>query len=339
MLQPTLIIAEAGVNHNGNLSLAKELIVAAAEAGADFVKFQTFKAEKIVSRSAQQAAYQIKNSGENSGQFAMLKKLELDIEAHNILIEEATKNDIKFLSTAFDLESIELLEELQPHLWKIPSGEITNLPYLQSIGRRKQDIIMSTGMCTLQEVAEALNVLVDSGAKKEQITILHCNTEYPTPFIDVNLRAMQTLAEEFQVNIGYSDHTLGIEVPVAAVAMGATCIEKHFTLSRTMPGPDHKASLEPKELTEMVSMIRNIELALGSTEKKPSPSEQKNIAIARKSIHLHKDIPTGKKIEADDLIMLRPGDGISPMSMKDIIGKELKESRPSGHKLSLEDIV
>lgn len=339
MLQPTLIIAEAGVNHNGNLSLAKELIVAAAEAGADFVKFQTFKAEKIVSKSAQQAAYQIKNSGENSGQFAMLKKLELDIEAHNILIEEASKNDIKFLSTAFDLESIELLEGLHPHLWKIPSGEITNLPYLQSIGKRKQDIIMSTGMCTLQEVAEALEVLLEAGAKKEQISILHCNTEYPTPLIDVNLRAMQTLATEFQVKIGYSDHTLGIEVPVAAVAMGATCIEKHFTLSRTMPGPDHKASLEPKELTEMVSMIRNIELALGSKEKKPSPSEQKNIAIARKSIHLQRDIPIGKKIEPEDLIMLRPGDGISPMKMKDVIGKELKESKPSGHKLSLADIV
>jgi len=338
MQQPTLIIAEAGVNHNGNLDLARQLVVAAAQAGADFVKFQTFKAEKIVSKQAQQADYQIKNTGEGNGQFDMLKKLELNVEAHQILIEEANKNGIKFLSTAFDLESIELLEELKPELWKIPSGEITNLPYLQSIGKRKQPIIMSTGMCTMAEIEEALQVLLEAGAKREQLSILHCNTEYPTPMGDVHLRAMKSIAESFQVKVGYSDHTLGIEVPVAAVALGASVIEKHFTLDRTMPGPDHKASLEPKEMTEMIRMIRNIEQALGTSEKKPSPSEIKNIAVARKSIHLNQDTPEGKKLQASDLIMLRPGDGISPMRLGAIIGKELKKSRPAGHKLSLQDI-
>lgn len=338
-MQPTLIIAEAGVNHNGNISLAKELVMAAAEAGADYVKFQTFKAEKIVSKKAQQASYQIKNAGDSGGQFEMLKKLELDLDSHHLLMEEAEKNGIKFLSTAFDLESIEMLDKLDLGLWKIPSGEITNLPYLESIGKRTAPIVMSTGMSNLEEIEDALNILYAAGANKDQITVLHCNTEYPTPMKDVNLRAMSTIAGKFDIAVGYSDHTLGIEVPVAAVALGAICIEKHFTLSRTMPGPDHKASLEPKELNEMVAMIRNIEQALGSDEKVPSPSEEKNISIARKSVHLSKNLEEGKVLEASDLIMLRPGDGISPMKLDELIGKKINKSLLAGHKLSLSDLA
>lgn len=336
-MQPTLIIAEAGVNHNGDLTLAKELIAAAATAGADYVKFQTFKAEKIVSKQAKQAEYQVKNIGESSGQFEMLKKLELDVDAHHLLMEEADKQGIKFLSTAFDLDSIDLLAELNLGLWKIPSGEITNLPYLAKIAAQGEPIVISTGMSTLEEVGAAIDILLAQGASKEKLWVLHCNTEYPTPMKDVHLRAMYQIRDSFGIRVGYSDHTLGIEVPVAAVAMGATCVEKHFTLDRNMKGPDHKASLEPEELTQMVRMIRNIELALGNEEKKPSPSEKKNIPIVRKSIHLKHDLPAGKSLDAEDLIMLRPGDGISPMQLHDLVGKKLNHPLKSGHKLAVQD--
>ncbi|MDW3647066.1 MAG: N-acetylneuraminate synthase [Bacteroidia bacterium] len=336
-MQPTLIIAEAGVNHNGDLNLAKELIAAAAMAGADYVKFQTFKAEKIVSKKAKQAEYQVKNIGESSGQFEMLKKLELDVDAHHILMEEADRLGIKFLSTAFDLDSIDLLAELDLGLWKIPSGEITNLPYLRKIAFQQEPTVISTGMSTLEEVGAAIEILLAHGASREKLWVLHCNTEYPTPMKDVHLRAMYQIQETFGIKVGYSDHTLGIEVPVAAVAMGATCIEKHFTLDRNMQGPDHKASLEPDELNQMISMIRNIELALGEKEKKPSPSEKKNITIVRKSIHLKHDLPAGTSLTAEDLIMLRPGDGISPMKLEDLLGKELRHPLKSGHKLAIQD--
>ncbi len=318
----TIIIAEAGVNHNGSIELAKKLIDIAAEAGADFVKFQTFKAETLVTQTADKAEYQkgITNTGES--QFEMIKKLELDRKTHEELIDYCKQIDIQFLSTAFDNDSIDLLDELNIPLFKIPSGEITNLPYLRHIGKMGKPIIMSTGMSTLDEVYNALNILIESGAEKEQITILHCNTEYPTPMEDVNLKAMLTIKDELGVKIGYSDHTLGIEVPIAAVAMGATVIEKHFTLGRNMPGPDHAASLEPNELREMVTIIRNIEKAMGDGIKKPSPSEIKNIPIARKSIVAKKPIKKDQLFSEENLTVKRPGTGISPMEWDAVIGKK-----------------
>jgi len=317
----TIIIAEAGVNHNGSIELAEKLIDVAAETGADFVKFQTFKAEKLVTQTADKAEYQKEITDTGESQFQMIKKLELDRKIHEELIDHCKQIDIQFLSTAFDHDSIDLLDELNIPLFKIPSSEITNLPYLRHIGKMGKPIIMSTGMSSLEEVRDALNVLIESGAEKEQITILHCNTEYPTPMKDVNLKAMLTIKDEMGVNIGYSDHTLGIEVPIAAVAMGATVIEKHFTLDRNMPGPDHAASLEPEELKAMVTAIRNIEKAMGDGEKKLSLSETKNIAVARKSIVAKTSIKKGELFTEENLTVKRPGTGISPMGWDTVIGK------------------
>ena len=320
-MKRTLIIAEAGVNHNGDINLAKKLIDAAAIAGADYVKFQTFKAENLVQKKAKKAAYQIDNTGNDDSQFKMLKKLELTYENHSILIDYCKTKSIKFLSTAFDFESIEFLKD-KLDFYKIPSGEITNLPYLEKVAKLGLSIVMSTGMATMQEVKEAFNVLIENGIKKENITILHCNTEYPTPMEDVNLTAMLSIKKEIGVEIGYSDHTLGIEIPIAAVALGATVIEKHFTLDRTMEGPDHIASLEPKELKAMVTAIRNIEVALGNGIKTPSKSEQKNIAIARKSIVASTNISKGDIFTEKNITVKRPGSGISAMKWYDVLGTE-----------------
>ena len=317
----TIIIAEAGVNHNGSLELAKQLVDRAVEAGADYIKFQTFKAANLVTKSAQQADYQKKNiGGGDSSQYQMLKKLELSQEEHWELIDYCQQRGIHFFSTAFDFDSIEFLDSLHLNLWKIPSGEITNYPYIKQIAQRQGDVILSTGMSTAEDIQNAVGVLLKWGKTKDQITILHCNTEYPTPFKDVNLLAMQSIAKQFGTKVGYSDHTRGIEVPIAAVALGATVIEKHFTLDRNMPGPDHKASLEPDELKAMVSAIRNIEKALGSSEKKVTDSERKNIAIARKSIVAAKDIRKGELLTEENLTVKRPGIGISPMRWEEVLG-------------------
>lgn len=328
-----LIIAEAGVNHNGDLEMAKCLVDAAVEAGADIVKFQTFKSELLIAPNATKAAYQEKSTGSGESQLEMVRKLELDRHAHAVLLEHCKKRGISFLSTPFDAESIVLLKEMGITIGKIPSGEVTNKSYLQAMAMAFPDLIMSTGMCSMHEVEEAMAVLEASGATRERITLLHCNTEYPTPMRDVNLRAMRTLADVFHTAVGYSDHTEGIEVPIAAVAMGASVIEKHFTLDRDLPGPDHRASLEPAELKAMVQGIRRITDALGTGIKAPSPSEQPNIAIARKSIHLRKAVAKGTALSSDDLIMLRPGDGISPMRVDEIIGRIVSGDLPSGHKL------
>jgi N,N'-diacetyllegionaminate synthase len=314
------IIAEAGVNHNGSIELAKRLIDAASESGADAVKFQTFKAEKLVSKNAQKAAYQKETTDADESQFDMIKKLELDLETHKELMSYCKKKGIMFLSTPFDLESVAMLDELGLQIFKIPSGEITNLPYLQAIGKLNKEVILSTGMATLDEVGDALKILQDAGTKKENITVLHANTMYPTPMEDVNLRAMLTIGKTFDVAFGYSDHTLGIEVDIAAAAMGATVIEKHFTLDKTMEGPDHKASLEPDELKAMVTAIRNIESALGDGVKKPSKSESPNIEVARKSIVASRHIKKGEMLNEENLTVKRPGNGISPMQWNKIVG-------------------
>ena len=321
----TLIIAEAGVNHNGNVTLAKKLIDAAAHAGADFVKFQTFKASALVSKAAAKADYQKRNTGDkDDSQFEMLEKLELDRSVYNELSQYSKSKGIQFLSSGFDEASIDLLDQLGMKFFKIPSGEITNKPYLQHIAYKGKPVIMSTGMSNMIEIKAALNVLTENGLNKEQIIVLHCNTEYPTPMEDVNLRAMLTIKNELGVKVGYSDHTLGIEIPIAAVALGATVIEKHFTLDRNLPGPDHRASLEPEELKAMVLAIRNVELALiGSGIKEPSESEKPNIQITRKSIHSNKKINAGTVLTAEHLIMKRPGTGISPMDIDRVIGKVL----------------
>lgn len=317
----TTIIAEAGINHNGSLGLAKKLIDVAFDAGADYVKFQTFKTEKVMTRAADKAEYQKNFTDKDETQFEMIKKLELNRAAHEILIQYCEKKGIRFLSTAFDHDSIELLAELNIPFYKIPSGEITNLPYLRHVGRIGKPIVMSTGMATLKEIQGAMNVLLEAGVKKDNLTILHCNTEYPTPMEDVNLNAMLTIRDKLGVKIGYSDHTLGIEIPVAAVAMGATMIEKHFTLNRSLPGPDHAASLDPDELKAMVSAIRNIEKAFGDGVKKPSPSETRNIPIARKSIVAKKHINKGERFTENNLAVKRPGSGILPMKWDVYIGK------------------
>ena len=336
MNRKTLIIAEAGVNHNGSLDLARQLIDVAAESGVDYVKFQTFKTEKLVSKKALKADYQVGNTGDGAeSQFDMIKKLELDQDTHATLIEYCAKKNVRFFSTAFDLDSIDLLEELGLPLYKVPSGEMTNLPYLRKIAGLGKPVILSTGMCNLADVEAAIRVMLDSGLSRDQLTVLHCNTEYPTPMADVNLKAMTTIGQAFGVNVGYSDHTLGIEVPIAAVAMGAVCIEKHFTLDRTMEGPDHRASLEPAELKAMVSAIRNIEVALGDGIKAPSASEKKNMAIARKSIHLAENLPAGHRLTESDLAMKRPGDGISPMNLSLVIGRSLATDLPAETKLDL----
>ncbi len=322
-MSKTLILAEAGVNHNGSIELAKKLVEKAKEAGVDYIKFQTFKASKLVTKAAKQAEYQQKNIGkEGDSQYQMLKKLELSPEEHEILIDYCHQLGIMFFSTAFDFDSIDYLYSLNLGLWKIPSGEVTNYPFLKRIAAYNEPTILSTGMCDMEDVRAAVNALYKNGLSKENLILLHCNTEYPTPFEDVNLKAMDALRQEFGVEVGYSDHTKGIEVPIAAVALGATVIEKHFTLDRNMEGPDHKASLEPEELKAMVSAIRNIEKAVGGDgTKHVSESEKKNIAIARKSIVAACDIMAGEVFSEQNLTVKRPGNGISPMKWDEIIGK------------------
>jgi N,N'-diacetyllegionaminate synthase len=318
----TLIIAEAGVNHNGNLQTAKKLIDVAAEAGVDYVKFQTFKTSHLVTKNAKRAEYQDKNTKDKDSQYEMLEKLELSEEMHRELIKYCEIQGVKFLSTGFDLESLEFLDNLRIPLFKIPSGEITNLPYLRKISSFKKPVVMSTGMADMKEVNDAFQVLLSEGLKKEDITIVHCNTEYPTPMEDVNLKAMNSIGKELEVNIGYSDHTLGIEVPIAAVALGATVIEKHFTLDRNLQGPDHRASLEPNELKSMVKAIRNIEKAIsGSGKKEPSNSELKNKDVARKSIIASRSIIKGEKFTKDNLSIKRPGNGLNPMLWDEVLGQ------------------
>ena len=339
-MNKTIIIAEAGVNHNGDIGTAKRLIDVASDAGADYVKFQTFKAERLVSPSAQKAKYQIKNDRNcDDSQLNMLKKLELSDADHKELISYCKSKNINFFSTAFDDEGISYLSSLNFDMFKIPSGELTNYPYLKAIAKTGLPVILSTGMANLDEIEKSINVLVSYGTKKSEITVLHCNTEYPTPMIDVNLKAMLTIKEELGVKIGYSDHTLGIEVPIAAVALGAEVIEKHFTLDRGLKGPDHKASLEPNELKEMVKSIRNIEKAIsGNGIKEASLSEKKNIDIARKSIHLSKDLTSGSIISEQDIISLRPGDGICTMNWESIIGKIVNKDLKKFTKLTLTDL-
>ena len=325
MSKRTIIIAEAGVNHNGSLERALSLVDCAAEAGVDFVKFQTFKAENIVNKEAQKADYQIKNTTSKAQtQFEMLKKLEMGNEWYPVLMKRCEEKGVRFLSTGFDTESIDFLDAIEVPFYKIPSGEITNKSYLRHIARKGKEIILSTGMAHLQEVKDAIEVIEKEGVDRNQITVLHCNTEYPTPMEDVNLLAMKHIAQELGVKVGYSDHTLGIEVPIAAVALGACVIEKHFTLDRNLPGPDHAASLEPEELKAMVSAIRNIEKAIGGTGvKEPSKSEKKNKVVARKSLHAARSLQRGCVIKQEDLIALRPGTGISPMEIDRIIGRVL----------------
>lgn len=317
----TFIIAEAGVNHNGSLAAAKKLVEAAAAAGVDAVKFQSFRAENLVTATAAKAEYQKETTGTGENQLEMLKRLELSDSDHVELIAHCRKTGIEFLSTPFDLQMVDLLRDLGQTTWKIPSGEITNLPHLRKIGALRQTVILSTGMATLEEIAAALAVLRGSGTPDERITVLHCTTEYPAPPEEVNLRAMQTLATAFpHVRVGYSDHTEGLAIPIAAVALGATLIEKHFTLDKTLPGPDHRASLEPQELTTMVAAIRVVERAMGSGEKKPTPSELRNRAIARKSIVAARDIPADAVFSAENLTCKRPGTGVSPMLWDSILG-------------------
>ena len=325
-MKRTLIIAEAGVNHNGDIAKAKALIDKGAEAGVDFVKFQTFKAGNLVTKQAKRAAYQDKNTQDNDSQYEMLKKLELSQAVHQELIDYCAQKGVQFLSTGFDFESLEFLAGLGITIAKIPSGEITNLPYLRKIATLFPEVILSTGMATITEIKDAVKVLTDNGVSKDKITILHCNTEYPTPMEDVNLKAMLHIQRELGVPVGYSDHTLGIEVPIAAVALGATVIEKHFTLDKTLPGPDHKASLEPEELKAMVMAIRNVEKAIGGSGlKEVSKSEAKNKPIARKSIVATKTIKKGDLFSAENLTVKRPGTGISPMQWDNVIGKTAKK--------------
>lgn len=317
----TFIIAEAGVNHNGSIELAFRLIDEAKNASADAVKFQTFKATSLVSKKAEKAEYQKQTTGSNESQYEMIKKLELSLEDHYKLIDYCFKKEIQFLSSPFDLDSIDLLSELGLELFKIPSGEIINLPYLRKIAKLNKNVILSTGMSDLGEIEFALDILVKNGTNREKITILQCNTEYPTPYEDVNLKAMLTIKNAFNIKVGYSDHTKGIEVPIAAVALGAEIIEKHFTLDRNMEGPDHKASLEPDELTKMITSIRNIEKAFGDGIKKPSKSELKNKLIARKSLVALKRIEKGELFTEENIGIKRPGSGISPMRWDEVLGK------------------
>lgn len=319
MAKRVFIIAEAGINHNGDIENAKRLICEAKNAGADAVKFQTFKSEKVISKFAQKAEYQKQTTGKDETQLDMVRKLELPYNDFILLKKYCDKLGIIFMSTPFDLESIDFLDRLNLDIFKVPSGEITNLPYLLKIGKLKKKVILSTGMSTLNEINVAVKVLNDNGTHK--ITLLHCNTEYPTPYEDVNLQAMLTIKDTFNLEVGYSDHTLGVEIPIAAAAMGASVIEKHFTLDRNMEGPDHKASLEPDELKAMVRAIRNVEVALGNGVKKPSKSEMRNMTIARKSIIAKRNIKKGEVFTEENLTVKRPGNGISPMRWYEIIGK------------------
>ncbi|ELR70602.1 N-acetylneuraminate synthase [Fulvivirga imtechensis AK7] len=336
-----LIIAEAGVNHNGDMRKAKELIDVAADAGADFVKFQTFKADRLVAKDAKKASYQVQNEPEQSNdQYTMLKSLELSEDDHMVLSRYAQSRNIGFLSTGFDEESIDFLNDsLNIPFFKVPSGEITNKPYLQHLAKKGKPVILSTGMADMEEVRAAVNVLINGGLKKSSITLLHCNTEYPTPMEDVNLMAMLSMKKDFEIEVGYSDHTLGIEVPIAAVALGARVIEKHFTLDRNMPGPDHKASLEPMELRAMVMAVRNIEKAIGGSGiKSPSQSEVANKVAARKSIHIKQSVGKGAIITRENIVMKRPGDGISPMDVDLIIGKKVVRDIAAGNKIIWKDL-
>lgn len=328
-MSKVLIIAEAGVNHNGDIDIAKKLVDVAAESGADIVKFQTFKSENCVSKNAQKAEYQLQTTDSQESQLDMIRKLELDTKTHHILIDYCKQKNIEFLSTPFDIESVGLLHNLGLRIFKIPSGEITNLPYLREIGKLNQQVILSTGMANLGEIESAIEVLVDSGTKRENITLLQCNTEYPTPFADVNLKAMKSLKKAFRLPVGYSDHTPGIAIPLAAVGMGAKVIEKHFTLDKNMEGPDHKASLEPHELKAMVQGIREIELALGDGIKRTSQSEAKNKPIARKSIVANCAIKKGEILSESNLYTKRPAGGISPMEWDKVIGtKAVRDFEP-----------
>jgi N,N'-diacetyllegionaminate synthase len=325
------IIAEAGVNHNGDIEIAKKLVDAAALAGADAVKFQTFKADKLVCRNAKKAEYQMETTDKGESQFDMLKKLELSPDMHEQLLSYCKQKGIMFLSTPFDVDSLQYLVQCGIDIIKIPSGEITNYPYLREAGKTGKKVILSSGMSTLEEVRDAVKVLKENGSA--DIVVLHCNTEYPTPYEDVNLKAMMTLKKELGVAVGYSDHTLGIEVPIAAAALGAEVIEKHFTLDRNMEGPDHKASLEPHELREMVRSIRNIELALGNGKKEPSNSEERNIGIVRKSIVAKKDIAMGELFTEENLTTKRPGTGISPMEWNKVLGQR------AGRHYSMDELI
>ncbi len=332
-VRKTLIIAEAGVNHNGDMALAHALIDAAADAGADLVKFQTFSAERLVTRNAPKADYQAHATGNTEGQFEMLRRLELSEAMHRELIEHCAQRNIGFFSTGFDIESIELLQRLGQTRFKIPSGEITNLPYLRHIGALGTEVILSSGMATLGDIEAAIIALEQAGTPRDRITLLHCTTEYPTPMNEVNLRAMGSLRDAFGLPTGYSDHTAGIEVAIAASALGASVIEKHFTLDRNLPGPDHQASLEPQELAAMVQAIRHIELALGDGIKRPTPSETRNRPIARKSVVAARPIAAGEHFSADNLAIKRPGTGISPMRWDEIIG------RPARRDFAVDELI
>lgn len=332
-MEKVFILVEAGVNHNGCLETAKKMVDVAKSAGADAIKFQTFKAEKLVSKFAEKAEYQKNNTGIIESQLEMIKKLELSFHNFEELKKYCDNCGILFLSTPFDFESIDFLDNLGMEIWKIPSGEITNLPYLRKVAKKAKKIIISTGMCELNEIADALKVFKNSGI--DDISILHCNTEYPTPMKDVNLKAMLTLKDKFNVEIGYSDHTLGIEVPIAAVALGAKIIEKHFTLDKSMSGPDHVASLNPIELENMIKSIRNIEIALGSKDKFVTESELKNKNIARKSIVASREIKLGEVYTEDNLTVKRPGNGISPMRWDEIIGKVANKNYEEDEMISL----
>lgn len=321
-MKRTLIIAEVGVNHNGSLALARQMVDKAAEAGVDLVKFQTFKSQHLVSKYATKAEYQKRAvNDQDDSQLSMLQKLELSQQDHLELIDYCRQRKVGFFSTAFDEESVDFLHSLQLGLWKIPSGEITNFPYLRKIAAFSEQVILSTGMSTMDEINEALDVLEKYGTPRKNITVLHCNTEYPTPWGDVNLLAMNTMASDLAVRVGYSDHTCGIEVSLAAVALGATVIEKHFTLDRGLPGPDQKASLEPQELKQLVESIRHIEEALGRPLKEVSASEEKNMAVARKSLVAARDICKGEPFSEENMTVKRPGSGISPMRWEEVMGQ------------------
>ncbi len=341
-MKKTIIIAEAGVNHNGDINIAKKLIDAAADAKVDYVKFQTFKTDKIVSKSAKKAKYQLKENQKSldKTQFNMLKKLELSEKVHYELIDYCSSKNIKFCSTAFDLNGLDFLNKLNLDFFKVPSGEITNYPYLKKISSLGKTVVLSTGMSEIFEIEQAVKILISGKIEKKNITVLHCNTEYPTPMNDVNLKAMQTIKNSLKIDVGYSDHTLGIEVPIAAVALGAKIIEKHFTLDRSMEGPDHQASLEPNELKAMVKSIRNIEMVMqGDGIKNVSNSEKKNLVNVRKSIHLIKDVLKDEIITKNHLTTLRPNKGISPMKWNQVLGKKAKKKLYKGNYLSWHDII
>lgn len=340
MMEKVVVIAEAGVNHNGSIETAIALVDAAVKAGADIVKFQTFKAERLVSPSALKADYQLANAEREESQLEMLKRLELSESDFELLNEYCRSRNIGFLSTAFDTDGLDFLHRLGLHFFKVPSGEITNYPYLQKLASFRKPVILSTGMATMEEIRAAVSLLTSNGLQKNEITILHCTTEYPAPFDEVNLKAMLQISKEFGVRVGYSDHTKGIEVPIAAVALGAEVIEKHFTLDRSMSGPDHRASIEPLELENMVASIRNVEQAIaGSGFKEPTASEKKNILVARKSLHWNLDLKKGHKVMEEDIIPLRPGSGISPMLWNQVIGKVLSVNVQKNSQLRWEDFV